>query len=170
MATVAALRQNCFPVRIRMRSATMRESRRSCCRCIRMNRPSSRRVTLIPALTEASFARWWFFDAQAIHVSMETCFADPAGSFRSQGAVDLQRVMRFIIADAFAEAGFALNRGLDTPRIHAILAVAYFAFGNLREAAATIQIHILVLLEPDGSPVLSSDDSVKYFAALASLW
>src|SRR5262249_6258330 len=108
----------------------------------------------------------------------------------------------------------------DTPRIHAILAAAYLAFGNQPAAAVQIQIHIdevttqliktsplgagaslslglvpgrtyeiplagtareklsgitssrdfydtlLVSLAPDGSPVVGSDDQVKYFAGL----
>src|SRR5262249_13924118 len=137
--------------------------------------------------------------------------------------------VRFIVADAytygqpdleraFAEASLALAWGLDTPRIHAILATAYQAFGNLPAAAAEIQKHInlvtnefvpasplaagtslalnyvpgrtyevpvpatagetlsiitrsrdfqdsiMVLLAPDGSPVVSSDDFKSYFA------
>jgi hypothetical protein len=120
---------------------------------------------------------------------------------------------------AFTEATFALDGGLDTPRVHAILGSAYLAFGNVAAAAAQIQTHIqlvttslvttsalpasttldralvpgqtldiplvvsagekvsivtsshdywdtiLVLLDPNGSPVLGSDDSWKYFAA-----
>src|SRR5262249_38956613 len=158
----------------------------------------------------------------------------------SQGVADLERAIvlapaspdvRFIIADAytygqpnpsraFAEASLALSWGLDTPRIHAILAAAYLAFANQLAAAAQIRIHIdqvttqfintspfgagasltlglvpgrtyeipvpvtagqklsvttssrdfydtiLVLLAPDGSPVVGSDDQVKYFAGL----
>jgi tetratricopeptide (TPR) repeat protein len=138
--------------------------------------------------------------------------------------------VRYIVADAytyglpdpnraFAEATFALEGGLSTPRVHAILGSAYSAFGDLAAAAAHIDTHIqlvttellptsplparasmvldlvagqtyeiplvvsagemisivtsshdywdtiLVLLDPDGSPVLGSDDSWKYFAA-----
>ena len=138
--------------------------------------------------------------------------------------------LRFIVADAytyglhdparaFAEASLALNRGLDTPRVHAILAVSYTAFGNQLAAAAEIKTHIeqvttqlvptsplaagtslslplvpgrtyeipisvmagqpisistssrdfydtiIVLLAPDGTPVISSDDANSYFAA-----
>jgi hypothetical protein len=138
--------------------------------------------------------------------------------------------VRFIVADAytygmpdpdraFAEATFALQGGLDTPRVHAILGSAYTAFGDQAAAATHIGTHvrlvttellttaalgarasmaldlvpgrtyeiplvvnagetisigtssrdywdtILVLLGPDGSPVLGSDDSWKYFAA-----
>src|SRR5262249_22099984 len=124
----------------------------------------------IPALTGASFARWWFFDyAQAIHLLNRLLGVAPndvygnlfrgsskllSGATRSQGAEDLERAIvlapvspdvRFIVADAytygqpdpsraFAEASLALNWGLDTPRIHAILASAYLAFGNLPAA------------------------------------
>jgi len=163
-----------------------------------------------------------------------------SGATRAQGVTDLDRAIglapsspdvRFIVADAytygqpdpvraFAEASFALNGGLDTPRIHAILAAAYQAFGNQAAAAVQIKIHIdqvttqlittsalgaggslsldlvpgrtfeipvvvnagqtlsvatssrdfydtiLVLLAPDGSPVVGTDDYVKYFAGL----
>jgi tetratricopeptide (TPR) repeat protein len=58
--------------------------------------------------------------------------------------------VRFVVADAytyglsdperaFAEANLALDWGLDTPRVHAILATSYFAFGD-EEAAA---LHLL---------------------------
>jgi hypothetical protein len=43
---------------------------------------------------------------------------------------------------AFTEATFALDGGLDTPRVHAILGSAYIAFGNVSAAAAEIQTHI----------------------------
>lgn len=120
---------------------------------------------------------------------------------------------------AFAEATVALDGGLNTPRVHAILGSAYTAFGNVAAAADHIQTHIqlvttglvttsalpagtsleralvpgqtldiplvvsqgekvsivtsshdywdtiLVLLDPNGLPVLGSDDSWKYFAA-----
>ena len=120
---------------------------------------------------------------------------------------------------AFVEATFALDGGLNTPRVHAILGSAYAAFGNVAAAADHIQTHIqlvttglvttsalpagtsleralvpgqtldvplvvcqgekvsivtsshdywdtiLVLLDPNGLPVLGSDDSWKYFAA-----
>lgn len=137
--------------------------------------------------------------------------------------------VRFMVADAytyglpdpqraFAEATLALTWGLDTPRIHAILAVSYAAFGNPLATAAEIQKHInlvttefvgtspinigtslhldlvpgrtfdipvtvsagetlsmmtsshdfydtiLVLIAPDGTPVLGSDDYKAYFA------
>jgi tetratricopeptide (TPR) repeat protein len=120
---------------------------------------------------------------------------------------------------AFAEASLALNGGLDTPRVHAILATSYLAFGDLSAAAAHIKRHIdlvtselvstspilagdslevalapgrtfeipvpavagetiaiatsskdywdsiAVLLAPDGTPVVGSDDANGYFAA-----
>jgi tetratricopeptide (TPR) repeat protein len=158
---------------------------------------------------------------------------------RQLGIEDLERGIalapqsadvRFIVADAytyglpdperaFAEASRALDWGLDTPRVQAILATAYDAFGDT--AAAASHIHrsielvtsellttsplatggslaldlvpgrtyeipvaasagetisvatsskdfydsIAVLLAPDGTPVVSSDDANAYFAA-----
>jgi hypothetical protein len=161
------------------------------------------------------------------------------GTARAEGVADLDRAIalapgspdvRFIVADAytygklpdpqraFAEASFALAGDLNTPRVHAILASAYLAFGNQSAAAAEIRTHIelvttelvqasslaaggtltlalvpgrsyeipipvtfgetvsiltssrdfydtiLVLLAPDGTPVLGSDDYRQYFA------
>src|SRR5262245_14161642 len=160
------------------------------------------------------------------------------GVTRAGGMADLERAIaiapqsadvRYIVADAytyglpdperaFAEATLALAWGLDTPRVHAILASAYLAFGDALAAATEIQRHIelvttellttspiaagasldldlapgrtyeipvaaiagetisivtsspdfsdsiLVLLEPDGSPVVGSDDFIQYFA------
>src|SRR5262249_18888525 len=71
-----------------------------------------------------------------------------SGATKAKGIEDLELAIaldpqnphvRFIVADAytyglpdplraFAEATLALNWGLDTPRIHAILAVSYIAF------------------------------------------
>jgi tetratricopeptide (TPR) repeat protein len=161
------------------------------------------------------------------------------GVTRARGVADLERALelapespdvRFIVADAytyglpdheraFAEATLALDWGLDTPRVHAILATAYTAFGDVEAAAAHIQTSIdlvttelvtttalatgetrsldlapgrtyaipiaavagetisiattsddmwdsiAVLLAPDGSPVVGSDDDNAYFAA-----
>jgi tetratricopeptide (TPR) repeat protein len=78
------------------------------------------------------------------------------------GAADLERAIalapaspnvRWIVADAyaygrpdphraFAEASLALDWGLDTPRVHAILGAAYNVFGQLEAAAEHIQTHI----------------------------
>jgi tetratricopeptide (TPR) repeat protein len=161
-----------------------------------------------------------------------------SGANKQEGVADLERAIalaphsadvRFIVADAytyglpdpqraFQEASLALQWGLDTPRIHAILANAYQAFGDPANAAAEIQTHIdqvttdlettarlaaggslslglvpgrtydipldvaagealsirtsspdfsdtiLVLIGPDGTPVLGSDDFQKFFA------
>jgi tetratricopeptide (TPR) repeat protein len=161
------------------------------------------------------------------------------GTTKDKGVADLERAIslapsspdvRYIVADAytygipdperaFAEATFALDGGLDTPRVHAILASAYNAFGDLASAAEHIERHIdlvtselvstaplavgatarldlvpgrtyeipvvagagqtisistssrdfidtiAVLLAPDGSAVVGSDDSDAYFAA-----
>lgn len=208
----------------------------------------------IPALTGASFARWFFFDyAAAIHMLNRLLSVQPndiygnlfrgsscllLGAPEAKGVADLDRALalvpqsadvRFIVADAytygkpdpqraFAEATLALAGGLNTPRVHAILASAHLAFGNLLAAATHIRKHIelvttellttspiaagsslaldlapgrtyeipvaaiagetisivtsssdftdtiLVLLAPDGSPVVGSDDYRKYFA------
>src|SRR5262245_28547335 len=132
----------------------------------------------IPALTGASFARWWFFDyAQAIHLLHQLLDARPddlygnlfrgssrllRGATRDRGEEDLERALaldpesadvRFVVADAYtyglpdpqralAEATLALERGLDTPRIHAILAAAYHAFGDEVAEATHIQRHL----------------------------
>lgn len=209
----------------------------------------------IPALTGASFARWWYFDylgaIKLLDQLLDIEPADPyANLFRGSsrllkghhvvdGVEDLDYAIalapespdvRYVVADAytyglpdpnraFAEATFALEGGLDTPRVHAILGSAHNAFGNQIDAAIHIQTHIelvttvpvaasalsagqsmtldvvpgqtydiplpvtagemvsivtsspdywdtiLVLLDPDGFPVLGSDDSWKYFAA-----
>ena len=60
--------------------------------------------------------------------------------------------VHFIVADAytyglpdpqraFAEATLALNGGLSTPRVHAILASSYLAFGDMSSAAEHFKIH-----------------------------
>lgn len=160
------------------------------------------------------------------------------GVTKPKGIVDLERALalaprspdvRFVVADAYtyglpdpqralAEASRALEWGLDTPRVHAILGSAYNSLGNQRAAAGHIQRHIalvttelltaapllpgaslslpllpgrtyhfplpaqageslsigssspdfydtiLVLLGPDGSPLLGADDYDDYFA------
>ncbi|HEU5041324.1 MAG TPA: hypothetical protein VFT84_10905, partial [Gemmatimonadales bacterium] len=161
------------------------------------------------------------------------------GTPHSAGAADLEQAIalapaspdvRFIVADAytygkapdpqraFDEATFALEDGLDTPRVRAIRGASYLAFGNMAAAALEIGTHIdlvttelavttplaargsrslalvpgrtyaiplavvagekvsvatsskdfwdtiLVLLAPDGTPVLGSDDYKGYFA------
>jgi len=84
------------------------------------------------------------------------------GVTKERGVADLERAIalapespdvRWIVADAytygqpdperaFAEASLALQWGLDTPRIHAILASAYNAFGELESAAFHLEEHI----------------------------
>jgi tetratricopeptide (TPR) repeat protein len=132
----------------------------------------------VPALTGASFARWWFFKyPQAIHLLNRLLDVRPDdvygnlfrgssrllhGAHAASGVADLERALalaphsadvRYIVADAytyglpdpqraFAEATLALDWGLDTPRIHAILASAYLVFGDLVAAATHIQRHI----------------------------
>jgi len=161
------------------------------------------------------------------------------GVTRDKGVLDIERALalapqsadvRFVVADAytyglidperaFEEAMLALNRGLDTPRVHAILATSYHAFGDEMSAAIHIKRHfdlvttellvtapqaagtsqaldlvpgrvyeipvpvvagetlsittsspdiwdtIALLLAPDGTPVVGSDDENAYFAA-----
>jgi hypothetical protein len=163
------------------------------------------------------------------------------GSSRAAGAADLEYAIalapnspdvHFLVADAytygaladparaFEEASIALAGGLDTPRVHAMLAAAYNAFGNTQQAAIEIKKHldlvttelvltaplvagtsmtldlvggrtfeipvaviagqplavatkmpdywdtILVVLAPNGTPVIGADDTFKYLAAL----
>jgi tetratricopeptide (TPR) repeat protein len=104
-----------------------------------------------------------------------------SSSNRARGIKDLDRAIElaeespdvhFVVADAytyglsdperaFAEATLALNGGLDTPRIHAILAGAYLAFGDLEAAASEIQQHIdLVTTELLATGPLTNGDSV----------
>ena len=149
----------------------------------------------IPALTGASFVRWWLFDyAQATHLLNQLLVVRPddvygnlfRGSSRllrgatNAGVRDLEYAItlapgspdvHWIAGDAytyglpdpqraFAEATLALNGGLDTPRVHAILASAYVAFGN--RAAATVHIarHFdLVTTEVASAPALVAGDS-----------
>ena len=162
-----------------------------------------------------------------------------SGATKAKGIADIEKAItiapanphvRFIVADAFTygvpdpqrafdEASRALESGLDTPRVHAILGNSYNKFGNKDAAAAseinmcidlsiddllpaaplaagttvdlnfvpdmaydvpitvaageTISIStdgidywdsIAVLLAPDGTPVLGSDDDNRYFA------
>lgn len=83
------------------------------------------------------------------------------GVAKAKGIADIERAIqlapnspdvRFIVADAytyglpdpqraFAEATLALNGGLYTPRVHAILASCYLAFGDMASAAQHIKIH-----------------------------
>ncbi len=132
----------------------------------------------IPALTGASFARWYDFAyAQATHLLNHLLDVRPSDAFgylfrgssrllnggpKDLGAADLELAItlapaspdvRFIVADAytyglsdpdraFAEASLALEWGLDTPRVHALLAAALNAFGEVQAAAAHIARHL----------------------------
>jgi Bacterial transcriptional activator domain len=80
----------------------------------------------------------------------------------TRGVADLDRAIglaptnphvRFVLADAYtygipdgqravAEASLALDWGLGTPRVHAILATWHNAFGEIHEAALDVQAHI----------------------------
>lgn len=103
----------------------------------------------IPALTGASFARWWFFALSPTSPDVRYIVADAY----TYGLPDTER--------AFAEATLALDWGLDTPRVHAILASAYNAFGDLEAAAGHIQRHIeLVTTELITTPALPEGDSL----------
>ena len=91
------------------------------------------------------------------------------------GVADIERAialapenphLHYIVADAytyglpdperaFDHATLALNGGLDTPRVHAILAASYFAFGDLAAATAHIKRHFdLVTTEVVQAPSL----------------
>jgi hypothetical protein len=97
------------------------------------------------------------------------------------GVADIERALalapqsadvHFIVADAytyglsnperaFAEATSALDGGLDTPRIHAILASSYFAFGDEQAAAIHLLRHFeFVTAELLTTAPLAADTSV----------
>jgi tetratricopeptide (TPR) repeat protein len=99
-----------------------------------------------------------------------------SGATKDKGVADIERAIaldpqnphvRFLVADAytyglpdpdraFAEATLALDWGLDTPRVHAILAAAYLAFDNQLAAAAEIKISIdLVTTELVAAPPIA---------------
>ena len=83
------------------------------------------------------------------------------GVAKTKGIANIERAIQlapnspdvhFIVADAytyglpdpqraFAEATLALNGGLNTPRVHAILASSYLAFGDMASAAEHFKIH-----------------------------
>jgi len=98
-----------------------------------------------------------------------------------KGVADLDRGLalqpenmhaRFIVADAytyglpdperaFAEASLALEGGLDTARVHAILATSYFAFGDSLAAAAHLFRHFeRVTTDLISTPALGPDASL----------
>ena len=103
------------------------------------------------------------------------------GQARAAGAADLERAIalapasadvRWIVADAytygylpdpqraFDEAMRALQGGLDTPRVHAILGASYLAFGDMAAAALEIGTHIdLVTTGLVGAPPLAARSS-----------
>lgn len=105
------------------------------------------------------------------------------GTRRAEGIVDLEKAIalapsspdvRFIVADAytygsepdaqraFDEATAALAGGLNTPRIRAILAASYFAFGDMGAAAHQIKIHLdLVTTQLVGTPPLVAGSSTS---------
>jgi len=104
------------------------------------------------------------------------------GISKPKGIADLDQAIqlapsnphvRFIVADAytygipdpqraFDEASLALDWGLDTPRIHAILAVSYAAFGDHATAATEIATSIsLVTTELVPTAPLAPGDSVS---------
>ncbi|MFL6466852.1 MAG: tetratricopeptide repeat protein [Pyrinomonadaceae bacterium] len=161
-----------------------------------------------------------------------------SGATKAKGIADIEKAItiaptnphvRFIVADAFTygvpdpqrafdEASRALEWGLDTPRVHAILGTSYNKFGNKVAAAeeinkcidlsiddlvpasplaagTTLDLNfipdmaydipitvgageiisiktnatdywdsIAVLLAPDGTPLIGSDDDNRYFA------
>ncbi|HEU4927243.1 MAG TPA: tetratricopeptide repeat protein [Vicinamibacterales bacterium] len=149
----------------------------------------------IPALTGASFARWWLFDyAGATHLLNDLLTVRPddvygnlfRGSSRllrgatNAGVRDLEYGItlapgspdvHWVAGDAytyglpdpqraFAEATLALNGGLDTPRVHAILAASFVAFDNRPAATVHIMRHFdLVTTEVASAPAMVAGDS-----------
>lgn len=85
-----------------------------------------------------------------------------SGAAREKGVADIEKALslapqnahvRFVVADAYtyglpdpqrslAEAQMALNLGLNTPRLQAILAAAHLALGNQQVAATHLKTHI----------------------------
>ena len=203
----------------------------------------------VPALTGAAFAGWSFWGySDALEPLDKLLEMDPdnvyANLFRGSnrlfagvdvedGVADMERALelspdspdvRFVLADAYtyAEAQLALSWGLDTPRIHAILASSLAEAGEQDSAAYHLDQHItqvtreyvsteplekgssmtldllpwqtfripvevaedqrillgtgstspqvwdsiLVLLGPDGTPVIGNDDFDGFFAGL----
>lgn len=99
-----------------------------------------------------------------------------------KGVTDIERGLalspqsadvRFIVADAytyglsdperaFEEARLALDGGLDTPRVHAILAASYLAFGDEQSAAIHLLRHFeLVTTELLTTAPLPPDTSIS---------
>ena len=97
------------------------------------------------------------------------------------GLADIERAIQlapenphlhYIVADAytyglsdperaFDHAMLALEGGLDTPRVHALLAASYFAFGDLAAATAHIKRHFdLVTTEVVQAPALLAGQSL----------
>lgn len=145
----------------------------------------------VPALTGASFARWWQFEyVHAAQILQDLLAVRPndlygtlfRGSSRllhnahASGVVDLDLAItkapgsadvRWVVADAytyglvdldraFAEASLALGLGLDTPRVHSILATALNASGDVQAAATHVDRAIdLVTAELVAAPLLA---------------
>ena len=104
------------------------------------------------------------------------------GATRTEGLADLERAIvlapespdvRFVVADAFTygnepdparalfEASLALDRGLDTPRVHAMIAAAHNAFGDLLAGATHIARHLeLVTTELVTTAALAAGDAL----------
>ena len=103
------------------------------------------------------------------------------GKTTAKGVLELDRAIdlapespdvRYIVADAYtygladparaaAEATLALDWGLDTPRVHAILASSSNAFGDLLAAADHIQQHLeFVTTELSTTAPLSAGNSL----------
>ena len=147
----------------------------------------------IPALTGATFARWWSYQYPAtIQLANQLLDVRPNdlfghlfrgssrllhGSQVTPGQADIEFALalapqgahvRFVVADAytyglfdpdraFAEASAALGGGLDTPRVHGILATVYLALGDQLSAASHLQRHFeLVTTELVPAPPLAS--------------
>jgi hypothetical protein len=104
------------------------------------------------------------------------------GATRTEALADLDRAIvlapespdvRYVVSDAFTygaepdparalvEASLALDRGLDTPRVHAIIAAAQNELGDPLAAAAHIARHLeLVTTELVATPPLGAGDAI----------
>jgi tetratricopeptide (TPR) repeat protein len=93
---------------------------------------------------------------------LDTAIAlDPENPHLHWIAADAYTYGLFTPEQAFLHALLALGGGLDTPRVHAILASAYLAFGNLTASVEHIDRHLdLVMTELVTAPTLFDGDSL----------
>jgi hypothetical protein len=121
----------------------------------------------VAALTGSSFARWWFF---AYSHAIQILDADIAHALAlAPGSPHVH----YVVADAclygradhdcaLGHAAVALDGGLDTPRVHAILAASFSAFGDLPASGVHTERHIeLVTTELVTAPALAQRSSLS---------